>query len=308
MNPQPASIGTSLTWTLTPDTNNFTIGSGAPTISGGPGTVISFQPTIAGDFVLAVYSGNSLLRTVQIAIVQAMLIAPNSQFTLSNTLAGTGSSGIKTTTTSILAPGQIPMYLRAWYLLQGGGALQNVGTSGIVIGDVGNLTVDSFQVDYPSTPDGFGTEVPGGSLPMLDTLRMNSDAGGSNVFRMSTKPADPGTSPSAPSAGVLLGIQSGDSPRYAWLLTSFGQTWDLTQGTVSFTEFIAGFSASFPQTYLALNQASWSLVLSGDNDAGWTPDGDATVTGNQQLGAASAAMQSRGPSYALSNKILYSQP
>jgi len=200
------------------------------------------------------------------------------------------------------------MYLRAWYLLQGGGALQNVGTSGIVIGDVGNLTVDSFQVDYPSTPDGFGTEVPGGSLPMLDTLRMNSDAGGSNVFRMSMAPADPGTSPSAPSAGVLLGIQSGDSPMYAWLLTSFGQTWDLTQGTVSFTEFIAGFSASFPQTYLALNQASWSLVLSGDNDAGWTPDSDATVTGNQQLGAASAAMQVRGPSYALSNKIVYSQP
>ncbi len=100
---------------------------------------------------------------------------------------------------------------------------------------------------------------------------------------------------------------SGDAPTWTWDFTHFSSDWYSTEGAVSFVEFIAAFSNSFPLTYVALNHASWALVLSGDNDSGWEPDGNAAVTGDTQWKAVTAAMQVLGPSYSLSNRPKYTQ-
>jgi hypothetical protein len=171
-------------------------------ISGSPGPVITFQPNIAGDFVLAVYSGTRLLRTVQIAIVQATLQLSSSAFQPHDNLAAFGQSGVQTQGQSYNAMDSV-----AEYLLEGGGQDENVGVNGVTLGDVGNLVKTTVTIAYPiPTPpppapgneSGTGTEISGNCAippqtlsvcrtPMVDTSRVEqgqTPTGDISAFRV----------------------------------------------------------------------------------------------------------------------------
>src|SRR5205823_4403403 len=72
------------------------------------------------------------------------------------------------------------MAIRADFLLEGGGADRMLGVDEVVLGDVGNVTADSFVVHYPGRRVGTETEDPdykanparGFASPMVDTLRV----------------------------------------------------------------------------------------------------------------------------------------
>jgi hypothetical protein len=331
LSPQPPSGVSQIQWVMWPDPANFTIKNSVntPVLNGSPGQTVTFQPNVAGDFLLIAYvdaNGNGQfdpgeqLGTLQIAIVQATIITSSSSFTVANTLVGTQLqhllqgifSGIASDPSGLIS--SAPMQLTAWYWLQGGGLGGTIGNGAIMIGDVGNLvTSDTFEIDYLGTPNGVGNEAPGGSIPMLDTQNLSNgvaqSGGGITAFRKTSQLAT-GPAPSLPSpSGSLLGIQSGDAPTFQWLLVhpTVSQEWDLTDGGIGFIEYVAGFSASFPNSYAALSQASWSVSASGDNMSSiWTPDADASVTKNYGLTVAvQGKMQVLGLSYGTNNSIVY---
>ena len=70
-------------------------------------------------------------------------------------------------------------------------------------------------------------------------------------------------------------------------------------------EFVVGLSASFPQNYVSLNQASWTVTVVGTNDTGWEdPGSSSSVTGDSALQPVSTQVQVLGPSFALSNHMV----
>jgi len=99
------------------------------------------------------------------------------------------------------------------------------------------------------------------------------------------------TTNSTASTGVLVNLTSFDAPAFVWDLfhPHTGNTWNLTSGGNAFQEFIVAYSNSFNQTYVSLNQASWSLSIIGTNDSSVWDNGDGTgsssITGDTALGA-----------------------
>jgi hypothetical protein len=212
------------------------------------------------------------------------------------------------------------MTLQAQYLLEGGGEYRTIGVAAIAIGDVGNLTTDTFTVNYPApspTPPAPGnvpgteTENTGAPLPMIDTDSVPKNAiatGGSSPFRAVNQQT---TLPS--SVGLLVQLKSGDGPGFGDWDSDHpvtGNDWTTVTGGITFQEFVVAYSSSSPQTYLSLNQASWSMNLAGNNDGTdeWvkgTASGDG-VTGDSVLsGIGSLVAQTRGYSYKSQVKIVH---
>jgi hypothetical protein len=320
INVQPAASSGMIQWELDRDTSD-TVDTAVPQLSTVTGAQTTFQPSAAGNFRLIAFvspSGSGpfvegeQLRVLRFAIVQATLqVGSGSTFNLNNTIVSSGLSRVITNTTSNAL--KSPMVITATYLLQGGGKTQTLGTAptALAIGDIGNLTADTFSVDYPGTPDGTATEVvkdaTGAVLPwpkttpMVDTLlvRLNTPTSGGVTPYRGTNSSQ--TVTPAPAVGRLVQYTGADAPGFAWLplhpTTAF--IWGTTTGSNSFQESMVAFSASFPQTYLALHQASWviSVVGSNSNQQGWTNTGSG-VTGSTALQPAGAtAVQVRGLSF-----------
>jgi phenylalanyl-tRNA synthetase alpha subunit len=80
--------------------------------------------------------------------------------------------------------------------------------------------------------------------------------------------------------------------------------WYTTQDGPNFTETWTAFSASFPSTYVPLNQASWEVGVDGLNTSGWVCTGCGLV-GDKSLGSVGTQVQVWGPSYAAEHVMIY---
>jgi hypothetical protein len=283
-------------------------------------TQATFSPTTAGNFRLIAYIDTNAngsfdegeqLAVLRFAIVQATLQTSASSFTLNQSgivgVIGPSPSFQPGVTSKGAFPGSVrAMSLQAVYLLEGGGSVRTIGTSAISIGDVGNLTGDSFAIDYPvptPTPaapgnvDGTGTEVPGcatgpcGSpaYPMVDA--------GTPPFRTNSQPLSSGL-PAAPgTGGLIIGITSFDTPGWGpWAINhpTTMNLWDSTSGSNSFCEFIVAATTSFPLTYTVQNSATWTATIIGTNDSNLWDDGNAAATVLSTIAGDSALASSCG--------------
>ena len=310
--------GDQVQWQIDRDPTDV-VDSGTPTLTGSPGSQVTFSPSTAGNFRLIAYidangSGSfdegEQVGVVKFAIIQATL--QQSTFILSEeNIAGIDSSnqGTSTATTGGDTVNTAPMQLSATYLLEGGGADRTVGTGAITLGNVGNLIgTDNFGITYPGTRSGTGAEDPGGTTPMVDTLNATTvDQGGATPFRVNST-----TSDGNGGTGRIVAVTSADRPKFVWRLfhPTTGNAWDETAGGVSFREFVVAFSSTFPRTYLALHQAAWTVTVVGTNEDSVWDDGNgtqmSTVTGDSALQSATGfPVQVLGPSYGKNNSITY---
>jgi hypothetical protein len=300
-------------WQIDRDPND-TVDTGTPSVSGSPGATVTFAPSTAGNFRLTAYvdaNSNGVfdegeqLGVLRVAVVQASLLA--SHFFTEDTIEGQGSSTVVTDPSHDI--NSSPLRYDADYLLEGGGASRTIGTSAITLGGIGNLLSDNFAIAYPGSPLGTGAEDPGGTMPMVDTQRVSAGAsptGGVTAFRSTWVPSEvAGDIPST--GGRVTQFITGDAQVFTWanFHPTTGSTWGSTSGGISFREFAVGFSSSFPQTYAAVSQATWSVVVIGSNNSGWEDSGSSDVTGDDALQAASSAVQVLGKSYARENRIVY---
>jgi hypothetical protein len=160
------------------------------------------------------------------------------------------------------------------------------------------------------TPPGTGQEVPGicgepqivCTLPMVDTSRVaagGQPSGGISAFRGSSDTVD--IAGTGLPVGRLVQVTSLDAPQLGWskLHSTTQNPWAVTSGTITFREFLVGYSSDFLQTYLSMNQAQWIVNAAGVNDGTkWVKSSSPGVTGDRALGAVgSAAVQVRGLSY-----------
>jgi len=308
-----APSGSSIQWEVDRDPVD-TVDSAIPTLSVS-GAQVTFSPSAAGNFVLVAYvdldgSGTfdegEQVGVVSFAVVKSTLQeGSDSYVTLTTMLSADGASGATT-------DGSIPMSIIAHYLLEGGGADRTIGTTDITIGDVGNLLNDTFTVAYPvPTPTpaspgnvaGTETEYPGGPTPMVDAAGVaatTQPTGGATPFRGNSATAD-ATPPT--SGGRVVVLTSLDAPVFDWnnLHPVTGNTWGSTSGSNAFREFAVAFSSSFPKTYLALNQADWTVtVIGGNNGANWVDTGS-SVSGDTGWQTVSGNLQVLGLSFGTNN-------
>jgi hypothetical protein len=326
-NPQPANSAGQIQWQMGRDPTD-TVDAAIPAVGGAPGAQATFQPSAAGNFRLVAYidlNGNGMfdegeqLGVLRFAVVRATL-QPGSRFQISNTLTPTFGVLTVGAATQTSSSNPFPMALLAFYLLEGGGANRTIGTPAVTIGNVGNLVSDTFAIAYP-VPDpapgppgnvpGTGTENPGGPTPMVDTGIVAAGAqpsGGATAFRTYSTPAPVGQLPAIPATGgAMADVLSADAPFWNWRQThpETYNNWASTNGSISFQEFIAAFSTSFPSTYVALNQAGWTVTVVGtSNNSRWQNSGS-SITGDTGIQSVSAAVQVLGLSYARQNQIVY---
>jgi hypothetical protein len=204
------------------------------------------------------------------------------------------------------------MELLGDYMIEGGGATCVIGASKITIGNVGNLTSDTFTVNYPvpnPVPPSPGSEAgtareepgvarnPDGTIPvMVDTSRVGR--GGEQAFRGRSKEVPQENPPT----GRRVKLSSRDKPGFGgWRINhpQTGNLWATTYGGVSFREFVVAFPKNFPRTYSSLNENTWTIVVTGKNDGHekWESDSP-TITGNDEhLTAVQHNVQVLGPSY-----------
>ncbi|MBL8234346.1 MAG: hypothetical protein JNL98_37965 [Bryobacterales bacterium] len=311
INVRPSGAANQLRWSIDRDPTD-TVASGVPQLSAATGAQISLEPGIPGNFRVVGYVDRNAngrfdeteqLRVLRIAIVRATM-QPGSIFRVRNTLRPSGPASAITSITDA------PMTLFAAYLLEGGGPNRQVGTDSIKLGNVGNLAGDTFVINYPGTTAGIGRESPGGPLPMVDTQRVtvnNEPSGGDTAFRTNSQNAPPEVLPPAPATGGLMaGVVSGDAPRFIWnqFHPSTGNPWGTTTGGNVFREFVVAFSATFPATYLALQQADWAVSVVGENDSEWADTGS-SITGSNSLQLPTEPVQVRGRSFARQNTKVY---
>lgn len=291
-------------WQIDRDPNDI-VDTGTPSLSGSPGTTVTFSPSKAGNFRLTAYldvNGNASfdegeqLAILRIAVVQATL-QTGSTFAVANTLAAaagqpaaviTGGPGNSDALTIALAD----------YLLEGGGSTSAIGTGSITVGDVGNLINDTFAAAYPvPTPTpaapgnvaGTETENPGSTTPMVDSSRVavgQAPTGGVTPFRGNSAISEVGGA-----TGRTVRLASFDDPGFAWdnLHPTTNNPWGTTSGVNAFREFVVAFSSSFPRTYVSLNRGDWTVTVAGSNDGTKWVTAGATVTGDASLQAVGAA-------------------
>ena len=99
-----------------------------------------------------------------------------------------------------------------------------------------------------------------------------------------------------PTGGLLVRITSADAPQFAWyvLHSHTNGTWASTSGGNTFREFMVAVTTSFKNTYVALNQASWTITASGYNAAGIWTDSGSSVTGDSTFQSVTSAVQLLG--------------
>jgi hypothetical protein len=211
------------------------------------------------------------------------------------------------------------MSLQADYLLEGGGGDRSVGTVRVMIGDVGNLLNDTFQVTYPvpvpapPAPGnvlGTGTENTGGTTPMLDCCfgqpaGYQPKLGGFEVFRNNSFFVQ---LPPPSSGGRLLRLTSLDAPVFGWdfVHSKTGNPWGTTSDSNQFREFIVAVSDSFTHTYTALNRADWTIAIVGTRDGDHWVNNGSFIAGDDSLQPVDGLhVQVLGLSFALQNWMKY---
>ncbi|HKV40554.1 MAG TPA: hypothetical protein VJX67_15180 [Blastocatellia bacterium] len=169
-------------------------------------------------------------------------------------------------------------------LLEGGGANRTIGVSQIQLGDLGNLTKTTAQVNYATS--GTATENPGGPVPMVDGEPPKGvhATGGDTPFRSNSEVSQ-GTG--AGGNGVDETVVGDDHPGFGpWnIVHPNGHKWRPRRVGMLFTEFIVGYSTSFPQYYVAFAKGSWTLTAIGNNGKnGWVDGGSSASAQGQPVG------------------------
>jgi hypothetical protein len=345
INIQPAANANQVQWQMDRDpADKVNLGaaigcaaspSGTPAVSGSRGAEVTFAPTNPGNFRFAAYvdlNGNGKfddgeqLRILRVAVVRVTLIDPSSStFTAIKDFVPTVSPSFATLGTK-RPPGTPPMKLMGDYMIEGGGDKCGVGASKINIGNVGNLVLNTFMVNYPvpvpkppAPGDVAGTATlnplpDGGPLPfrvMIDTSRapagtdLKDLAGGDVAFRGNSM-RDPEV---ASATGRRIRLTSFDAPQLPWRVRHLTtrNPWATAIGGIGFREFVVAFSASFPRTYSSLNENTWTMTLTGSNDGtGKWMDAGASVTGNAAtLGAVTDDVQVLGLSAGSNPQFVY---
>jgi hypothetical protein len=303
-----------------------TVGTGTPTLGATTGNTTTITPNAPGNFRLIAYldlnnngsfDSGEQLKVLRLAIVEATVQNGTASLTTTTAFAG----GVNSVTTAGASGNVHAMDIGASILLQGGGADQSIGTNQIVIGNVGNLLSDTFQITYPGQlppadprngvgkedPDGQINPAPGFPAPMVDTSRGDNPNGGSAPFRSrsnSTVLASPN--------GQLIQLTSYDAPAFGWagVHPTTGNPWATTSGVNAFREFIVGYSQTFPQNYMSYAHGDWTVTATGTSNGGTWQSNGATVTTpgpitvSTQTGSRSG-VQVRGPSFVLDYLVIY---
>jgi hypothetical protein len=209
------------------------------------GPQITFLPNVAGNYLLTARDGGgAVLNAFRFAIV-AVNVQPGSIFRTGERFLETGEP-------------QAPvsgMFLSAVCVLQSGNIHPLIGTGLVVIGNVGNLQSDTFQVSYP--PDGLGTANPGQPLPLLDTRR-GPKGNGSDPFRNTScmKPV-PSSAP-----GLTVNITSNDAPQFWWASHHpvTGQPFGPKSGEYTFMEYLVAYSLNFQMVHTPLTKLQYPWI------------------------------------------------
>jgi hypothetical protein len=144
--------------------------------------------------------------------------------------------------------------------------------------------------------------------------------GGATPFRSNSNE----TTFSASGGGQTRFVTSDDSPNFGpYKIVHSSTTWTTTQGGYDFTEFIVGYSSTFPLTYVVAARANWTIRFIGNRNSSngtWTNNGSTvtlqgsaqqsanfttTVSGGAPQTGNSAVIQVRGNSFALSHTPVY---
>ena len=296
----PESAASQLRWKIDRDPSD-TVTTGLPGLSATTGAEVSVTPSTAGNFRLIVfvdsnannaYNAGEEIRVLRFAVVR---VASLEDCTIDRidpmfTSVASGGTQIGVETDGIMA-------ISCTVTLEGGGANRLIGVNKVTIGDVGNLTSENFQINFPiPTPTpaapgnvaGTESENPGGSLPMVDTgnVSLNQEpSGGNTAFRSSNN--NPGT-------GAERTITAEDNPGFGpWhnLHPVTNNPWATTQGGYNFREYIAAYTSSFPRYYVVLARADWTITCIGSKSGtAWTNTSSAVTVGTG--GGGSAAMTS----------------
>ena len=318
-NLQPDSGASQIRWRIDRDPTD-TVDTGVPALSSTVGSSVNFLPSTAGNFRLIAFEDNNRnggfdegeqLAVVRLAVVRTTLLPGGDAIfsTRNNTplpLPQLDPLYVGITTATSAAIAGAPMVVGVEILIEGGGPTRTIGTAKVSVGVVGNLQADTFVVSYPGSVGANGTEIPGGPLPMLDTGRVavNQPAsGGASAFRDTLQVT---TLPPPASGGLARRIISADAPTFRWLRShpTTGDAWDSAAGSNAFTEFVVGFSDSFPRTYLPFSRANWQVSLNGGVTTGWA---SSTISGNgslQPIGGADK-LQAIGLSFARQHSMIY---
>ncbi len=304
-----------------------TVATGTPTLGATTGNTTTITPNAPGNFRLIAYldlnnngtfDQGEQLKVLRIAIVKATVQAGSASLTTNTAFAG----GVNSVTTAGASGNVHAMDIKASILLQGGGADQKIGTSQIVIGNVGNLLSDTFQITYPGQPmpadtrNGVGKEDPDGQInpapgfpaPMVDTVNGNNPNGGSAPFRGNST-----QTVLASATGRLIKLTSLDAPAFGWagVHPTTGNPWAATSGVNAFREFIVGYSQTFIQNYMSYAHGDWTVTATGTSNAGTWQSNGATVTTPGAITVATqtgsdAGVQVRGPSFVSAYAVIYS--
>jgi hypothetical protein len=323
----PANAGSQLRWKI--DRNPAdTVATGTPSLSTQTGPQLTLTPTTAGSFRLICYvdknSNGSYdegeeLRVLLFAIIRANV--NTEECFISSVQVGFQWSVVEN---EFQISSGMPMAITCEVIVEGGGSNRRVGTTAVHFGNIGNLTSDSARVNYSTS--GIATENPGGPLPMIDTGRIkagNQPTGGDTAFRGNSNE----TSGNAPGGGRSINITSDDSPGFGLFKINHPNTsnvWASTQGGFDFTEFIAGYTNTFPRTYVVVAKATWTIRYIGNRTTGgtWMNNGSgvtfqgstqspanltSTVSGGSPQIGNSAGIQVLGLSFVNQHSPVYSQ-
>jgi hypothetical protein len=157
------------------------------------------------------------------------------------------------------------LVLQCQVILEGGGSNRTIGVDRMKLGNIGNLTADSAQVNYAG--GGIGTENPGSSLPMIDSGGDPTN-GGDTVWRTSSLvsilsgPGGNGKKIFFFRMMIPASVHSGSSIRKTRTLGRVPRV------AYDFVEFIAGYSTSFQQYFVVFAKAIWTVRVVGNNVSG----------------------------------------
>jgi hypothetical protein len=301
----------SLKWKIDRDTLDSGL-TGTPTLSATTGKDITVTPNTHGNFRLicyydtnnnGAYDAGEELRILRLAVVQTTVDMTKC------TMTSTGWSFSMPTPTRVGTANAMRMSCEI--VIESGGADKRVGLDKVKFGNVGNLIEETFTVNYPGFVSGRGIEVPGGAIPMVDTVNVtagNAPTGADTPFRGNSM----FTSANNASGGQTRALTSLDDPAYGWALnhTTTANIWETTVGKNKFREFVVGYTDTFPRAYVGVAKAEWEVLVIGDRDAATNDWKQATgaaiqvsasisslITGGTPQSGDSAAVQVLGLSF-----------
>jgi hypothetical protein len=237
-----------------------------PTSPNLTGSQVSIEPQAAGSFRLIARAGAAVLAAMRFVTVQ-MNLATAMSFRTGGLFLRTGFAAAPVS----------GMTLDGVFVLQGGSLGEVLGTSSIVVGNVGNATADTIEVLYSGTDTGKDTAY--SPFPTLDTKRTQTGNWGMDVFRKRSQWSVQGPTGSG---GIAIRVSSGDNPEFQWAdphPTTHSAVASIT-GSLQFREYIVAFSTSFPRAYVPYFQTveDWRSVPCDNGTTQLIPSAFAAAT------------------------------